>query len=247
MKKLKFAIGINGKGVFLDSFPDDEEHQGLLEHLKDIEDNADFKEKPGIYLASFGWESNGNDWTGDYESYLDIRDLDLIQEFEQEPTFAEREEQEMLKASFLEHRKQVAAKDSTITLGDDLDSKDIYLENFIGPGKIRQVVGLHAVGHAQEYSYDEIGLDNSRTSHTTGFHAIETWGNEYDSIGGQMIGRGSFRLHSFDLDRTAKEWESEGWVRCAKPGENNENKEESSQEEKAIEEESGEEKSKEKA
>lgn len=132
----------------------------------------------------------------------------------------ERQEQERLKVEILKERQQAAANDPTITLGDELDSKDIYLETFIGPGKIRQVVGLHAVGHAGPYEYDLIGLDQSRTRMKSNFMALEVWGNEYDTTTGKMIGRGSFRVHNSDLDNEVKQWEAEGWTRCGRPGTN---------------------------
>jgi len=223
VKKLTVSVDITGKISFLDGFPNDEEHDGLHDMLRDChgEIDTDLKENPpGIYLATMEVEHTVSDWTGDYDAYLNVQKLEQIQLFPQEPTWAEREEEERLKAEFLEYRKQIAAKDPTITLGEEWDSKDIYLTTTLADGT-KQIVGLHAIGHAQEYTYTEIGLNNERTEVTTGFSAIETWGNEYDE-NHNMLGRGSFRLHSHDLDKTVKEWESEGWVRCEKPGAKNE-------------------------
>lgn len=226
MKKLTVSVDINGKVSFLDSFPNDEEHYGLHDMLKECHGEIEVdltKDKPGLYLATMGIEQSTADWTGEYEAYLDIRELEPLRLIPQEPTWQEREEAEQLKASFLEYRKKRAALDPTITLGDEWDSKDVYLTMTLPDGE-KQIIGLHAIGHAQEYTYTEIGRDNSRTEVTTGFAAIETWGNSYDE-NHNMLGRGSFRLHSHDLDKMVKECESEGWVRCERPGGKFEDKE----------------------
>lgn len=115
---------------------------------------------------------------------------------------------------------EAAAKlDPTITLAqgpDDMDSKNIYLRTTIGPGKIPAIVGLHAVGHAGPYEYDLIELDGTKTRKKSNFMALETWGNEYDDDH-NMLGRGSFRLHTSDIEEYAKEMEAEGWQRYEGP------------------------------
>jgi hypothetical protein len=130
------------------------------------------------------------------------------------------EQNAQLKADFDLERKHAAALNPDITLGDEWDSKDIYLENFYGPGKIRQIVGLHATGMAGQYSYEMHNLDKSIETVSTDFEAIEVWGNEYDSINEKepvMIGRGSFRIGHSDIDKEAKQWEADGWKRIPNP------------------------------
>lgn len=117
--------------------------------------------------------------------------------------------------------KELFKDDPTITLAetrDQMDCKSIYLRTKIGVSQIYSYVGLHAIGYAGPYEYEHIDLDQRRTKKTSNFNALETWGNEYDGITGQMIGRGSFRLHTHDIEEYAKEMESEGWERCEKPG-----------------------------
>jgi hypothetical protein len=90
-----------------------------------------------------------------------------------------------------------------------LDTKNIYLT------KDGRIVGLHAVGYSVSYTYDIIELDGSRSTITTDFMALEKWGNEYDDKH-NMLGRGSFRVHQ-DIEEEAKDFESDGWVRCLAP------------------------------
>ena len=124
-----------------------------------------------------------------------------------------------MEAFINEERKKIAAADPTITLGEGpefIDSKDIYLKTKVGHSIIENIIGLHAVGYAGPYSYT---LDNNGEVSTinTNFMAIETFGNEYDHEH-NMLGRGSFRLHTNDIEEYAKELEKEGWVRCERPG-----------------------------
>lgn len=122
-----------------------------------------------------------------------------------------------IKADFDNERKQIAALNKEITLGEEFDSKNIYLTTLFGPGKIPLCVGLHSIGHAGQYQYDVVELDQSRTTKSTDFQTIESWGNEYDPIDGRMMGPGSFRLFSSDIDETAKQYEAEGWIRSHIP------------------------------
>lgn len=127
-------------------------------------------------------------------------------------------DQEAAKIEFDNERKHAAALNKEITLGDDWDSKDIYLTTKYGPGKVDVYVGLHAIGHAGQHNYNLQELDGSITIKSSDFYTIEMWGNEYDSITGAMVGRGSFRLNHSDIEEVAKEYEAEGWTRCKKPG-----------------------------
>ena len=115
--------------------------------------------------------------------------------------------------------EEAAKLDPTITLAqgpDDFDSKNIYLRTTIGPGKIPAIVGLHAVGHAGPYPYTLVHPDGTREERMLNFMAIETWGNEYDDEH-NMLGRGSFRLHTSDIEDYAKQMEAEGWERYEGP------------------------------
>jgi hypothetical protein len=118
-----------------------------------------------------------------------------------------------------EARKKAAQEDPTITLGegpDEMDSKTIYLRTKIGVSDIYSIVGLHAIGHAGPYEWDHHHLDGTVERKTSNFMALETWGNEYDDDH-NMLGRGSFRLHTSDIEQYAKEMEVEGWERYEGP------------------------------
>ena len=78
MKKLKVAVGVYGDVVFLEKFPDDEEHGGLNDMLLDCHREFDAVEGPGVYMATMGMTSTGPDWTGDYDAYLDILKLEPV-------------------------------------------------------------------------------------------------------------------------------------------------------------------------
>lgn len=114
-------------------------------------------------------------------------------------------------------RAKPAQEDPTITLGDELDSRDIYLfKNNPDPHGQKYIVGLHAVGHAGPYEYDLVHQDGKVERKQSNFMAIETWGNEYDDQH-NMLGRGSFRLHTSDIEEYAKQLEVEGWERYEGP------------------------------
>ena len=82
MKKLKIAIGIDGKGVFLERLPDDEEHAGLQDLFDFLKDDLyDFVEKPGIYLATLQMTSPLPRYNDPYpDPYLEITELKLVSE-----------------------------------------------------------------------------------------------------------------------------------------------------------------------
>lgn len=88
---------------------------------------------------------------------------------------------------------------------EDLDTKNIYLK------KDRKIIGLHAIGHKEEYEIEIIELDGSSINRTLDFMALEKWGNEYDE-NYNMIG-GSFRIFDICIEDTAKELEADRWVR----------------------------------
>lgn len=75
-KKLKVAVGVHGKIVFLEKFPEDEHHAYLNENLPDLESECDFNDAPGIYLATLnftgGQESNCD---GDSDACLEIVEI----------------------------------------------------------------------------------------------------------------------------------------------------------------------------
>jgi hypothetical protein len=89
---------------------------------------------------------------------------------------------------------------------DDLDSKDIYLK------KDGEIIGLHSVGYKKQNTYTQVNLDGTKELKTLDFMALESWGNEYDSEY-NILGRGSFRVHTYDIEEAAKEMENDGWVR----------------------------------
>lgn len=91
-------------------------------------------------------------------------------------------------------------------IDSDLDEKNIYLT------KGDRIIGLHAVGYKEIYTYEVLELDGSISQFTTDFLEIHKWGNEYDK-NFKMIGRGSFRIHSATIDIIAKELEEDGWIR----------------------------------
>ncbi len=118
---------------------------------------------------------------------------------------------EQLKEFDLKHRREAAKDDPTITVGpDDLDSKNIYLRTTIGPGKTPAIVGLHAIGYAGPYEYTLQHQDGKEELIRTKFMVMEAWGNEYDDEH-NMLGRGSFRLHTNDIVKYAKDMVAEGW------------------------------------
>lgn len=49
MYKCKIAVGISGKIVILEGFPDDEKHAGLHEMLEEMEAEVELDELPGVY------------------------------------------------------------------------------------------------------------------------------------------------------------------------------------------------------
>lgn len=95
---------------------------------------------------------------------------------------------------------------------ENLDAKNIYLK------KGEEIIGLHAIGHAEPYEFDLHELDGTVTRVKTDFMELEKWGNEYDA-NFKMIGRGSFRIFDLTLEHTAKAFEEDGWVRIKGPEE----------------------------
>lgn len=89
---------------------------------------------------------------------------------------------------------------------EELDTIDIYLK------KDDRIIGLHAIGYAGPYEIKVIEIDGSYKIENLNFNALEMWGNEYNEDY-TIKGRGSFRLFGYDLDKEAKEFEEEGWVR----------------------------------
>lgn len=87
----------------------------------------------------------------------------------------------------------------------DLDSKDIYLK------KGTQIVGLHAIGHKEEYQTQVQHLDGTFETVNMDFMELEKWGNRYDE-NLNMIG-GSFRIHDLSIDDTEQAYLEDGWVR----------------------------------
>lgn len=123
--------------------------------------------------------------------------------------------EDQLKALADQDRLDAAKQDPTITLGEKVDSKDIYL--FINnPDSPRSIIGLHAVGYAGPYNYTFEALDGTRTDELSNFMVLEAWGNEYNEAF-EMIGRGSFRLSTDDVEAVAKEYEEDGWIRFKGP------------------------------
>ena len=112
-------------------------------------------------------------------------------------------------------REMAATSDKTITLsqGPGLDFKDIYLQARIGKSNFFTIIGVHGVGYAGFYVHKVVGQEDIVISN---FQALEVWGNEYDEEH-NVMGRGSFRLHTTDIDSYVGELESEGWVRREKP------------------------------
>lgn len=118
----------------------------------------------------------------------------------------------------LKYRRDAAKADPTISVDEnsDWDSKNIYLTTTYGPGKVKMIIGLHAIGHAGPYSYTLVNLDKTEQTIHTNFMVMEAWGNEYDEEH-NMLGRGSFRLNTNDIEAVAKDYEAEGWTRCEAP------------------------------
>lgn len=126
---------------------------------------------------------------------------------------------EQLKEFDLKYRREAAAGDPTITVGpEDHDSKDIYLRMPISDKlpNTYNIVGLHAIGHAGPYEYTLHRQDDTIELIKTNFMVLEAWGNEYDDEH-NMLGRGSFRLHTNDIEQYAKDMEAEGWERYEGP------------------------------
>lgn len=128
--------------------------------------------------------------------------------------------QEQLYALDRKEAAEAAKLDSTITLAqgpDDMDSKNIYLiKRSHDPNEGDSIVGLHAIGHAGPYQYKLQHIDGTIEEKTLNFMALEAWGNEYDHEH-NMLGRGSFRLNTSDIEDYAKEMEAEGWQRYEGP------------------------------
>jgi hypothetical protein len=82
MQKLKVAIGVYGEVAFLEKFTVTDDAADGTDVLNDILDDChtefDRTEPAGLYLATFGWEQTESDWTGEYDSYLDIVHLEPL-------------------------------------------------------------------------------------------------------------------------------------------------------------------------
>ena len=79
MRKLKCAVGYNGRVVFLEKFPNDEEHAGLDEMLDSLaEDEFTVEEKAGIYLAELSLSRGECVWTGEKDAELEIEKLEPL-------------------------------------------------------------------------------------------------------------------------------------------------------------------------
>ena len=88
---------------------------------------------------------------------------------------------------------------------NNLDSKDIYLK------KNNEIIGLHAIGHNEEYTVKIVELDGSSRLEKLNFIELEKWGNKYDQDL-NMIG-GSFHVFDLSIEKTAQEFELDGWTR----------------------------------
>jgi len=77
MFKLKVAVGISGRVLALEKFPNDEKHAYLDEMIPDLEDYADVNEPAGVYEADIGIEQSSSSLMGpEYDSsYLVINGL----------------------------------------------------------------------------------------------------------------------------------------------------------------------------
>lgn len=80
MFKTKIAVGITGRIVVLEKFPDDEKHAGLEEMLEELENDSESNEPPGVYMATMSiTDKNYNgDPTYDYV-YLDIDSVEPLE------------------------------------------------------------------------------------------------------------------------------------------------------------------------
>lgn len=92
---------------------------------------------------------------------------------------------------------------------NDFDIWNIYLK------KEGRIIGLHAMGIKGPYEYTLTHLDGSSKLIKTDFQTFEQWGNEYNDEF-NMIGKGSFRVFSLDIEEAAKDFEQDGWVRFEK-------------------------------
>jgi len=78
-KKLKIAIGVHGNIVFLEKFPDDEDHPYMNESLPDIESDSTFNDFPGIYLATLEFVGGRyGDHNGEEDAQLEIVNVEAI-------------------------------------------------------------------------------------------------------------------------------------------------------------------------
>lgn len=76
MNKLKCYVGLDNRFVMCERFPDDEEHYGLNDMLKEfIEDDYYIQDEPleqGFYNIEFGFEWANDDLD---EEYLVVKDI----------------------------------------------------------------------------------------------------------------------------------------------------------------------------
>ena len=78
MKNLKVYVDVFGRLSFMEKFPDDEEHDGLNEMLKEmIEQDGSCDEPSGFYMAEMDIEIEETySWDGpDDDAYMTIKEL----------------------------------------------------------------------------------------------------------------------------------------------------------------------------
>jgi hypothetical protein len=84
MKNLKVYVDVFGHLGFMEKFPDDEEHDGLNEMLKEMVEQGDDiisrKELPGFYMAEMDTEVTDS-WDGlEDDTYMTIKELKPIED-----------------------------------------------------------------------------------------------------------------------------------------------------------------------
>lgn len=83
MKKLKCYVGLDNSFVMCEKFPDDEEHAGLNDMLKEfIEDDVYIQDKPleqGFYNIEFGFDHVAvGAFRDEIEEYLVVKSIKKI-------------------------------------------------------------------------------------------------------------------------------------------------------------------------
>ncbi|HUM42166.1 MAG TPA: hypothetical protein PKI14_04380 [Fervidobacterium sp.] len=72
MYKCKIAVGISGKILVLEGFPDDEYHAGLQEMLEEMESEVELDELPGVYECECVIKNDGYVYPHHDYAYLDV-------------------------------------------------------------------------------------------------------------------------------------------------------------------------------